>query len=187
MSLLFLSYFIFFSCQVKEKPPVSFTEEYIEFHLKKTTFTVNGMYYFVNNTANIVSKEISYPFPVPLSDIDSVQIFDNLQGRFLNYERMQKKVVFRITMPPKDTVKLNIFYRQKGVKDTARYILTTTKNWGEPLRKAEYTFDAEKARKILSFSYPPDNSSASGNTQKYFWSRKDFLPEKDFIVVFRKK
>jgi hypothetical protein len=186
MILLFLSCFSYFCFQAQEKPPVSFTEEYIEFRLKKTTFTVNGNYYFVNNTANIVSKEINYPFPVALTDIDSVHIFDNTQGQFLTFEKLQKKIVFRVTIRPKDTVKLNIFYKQKGIKDTVKYILTTTKNWGEPLKKAEYTFEAEKARKVLSFSYPPNKSSNTGNTQKYFWSRKDFLPERDFMVVFKK-
>ncbi len=186
MSLLFLSYLTVFCFQVQERPPVSFTEEYIEFRLRKTTFTVNGNYFFVNNTANYVSKKISYPFPVPMTEIDSVHIFDNTQGRFLGFEKLRKEVVFRITIPPNDTVKLNIFYEQKGVKDTVKYILTTTKNWGESLKKAEYTFETEKVRKIKSFSYTPDQTSYSGNNQKYFWSRKDFLPETDFIVVFKK-
>jgi hypothetical protein len=187
MSLLFLSFLSMFFLQTQEKPPVSFTEEYIEFRLKKTTFTVNGNYFFVNHSANIVSKEITYPFPVPLSDIDSIHIFDNVQGRYVEFKKLPKQITFRITIPPKDTVRLNIFYKQKGVKDTVKYILTTTKNWGEPLKKAEYTFETEKARKILSFSYPPDNTSTSGIHQKYFWSRKDFMPETDFIVILRKK
>jgi len=185
MSLLFLSYFSLFCFQTQERPPVSFTEEYIEFRLRETTFTVNGIYYFVNNTVNRVSKEINYPFPVPMSDIDSVHVFDIEQGRFMGFEKLGQAVVFRLNMLPDDTVKLNIFYRQKGIKDTIKYILTTTKNWGEPLKKAEYTFEAENSRKILSFSYPPDKTSYPGNEQKYFWSRKDFLPEKDFIVIFR--
>jgi hypothetical protein len=132
-----------------------------------------------------VSKEITYPFPVSLSYIDSIHIFDNTQGRFIEFKKRPKEVAFRITIRPSDTVRLNIFYKQKGVKDTVKYILTTTKNWGEPLKKAEYTFETEKARKILSFSYPPDNTSKSAD-QKYFWSRKDFMPETDFIVILRK-
>ena len=185
MSLLFLSCLALFCFQTQERPPVSFTEEYIEFRLRETTFTVNGIYYFVNNTANVVSKEIRYPFPVPISTIDSVHVFDMEQGRFLGFERLGQVVVFRLSMSVNDTVKLNIFYRQKGVKDTVKYILTTTKNWGEPLKKAEYTFETERYRKIRSFSYPPVKTSFSGHEQNYFWSRKDFLPEKDFIVIFR--
>ena len=164
---------------------MSFTEEYIEFRLRETTFTVNGIYYFVNNTSDRVSKEISYPFPVPMSDIDSVHVFDIEQGRFLGFEKLRQAIVFRLKMLANDTVRLNIFYRQKGIKDTVKYILTTTKNWGESLKKAEYTFETKKSRKILSFSYPPDKTSYPGHEQKYFWSRKDFLPEKDFIVIFR--
>jgi hypothetical protein len=185
MNLAFIYYLTLFCFQAQEKPPVSFTEEYIEFSLKKTIFTVNGNYFFVNHTANIVSKEITYPFPVKLSDIDSIHIFDNLQGKFLTCKKLPKEVTFRITIPPHDTVRLNIFYKQKNVKDTVRYILTSTKNWGEPLKKAEYTLETDKTRKIQSFSYPPDKSSSSDKL-KYYWSRKDFMPETDFIVIFKK-
>ena len=185
MNLVFVCYLTLFCFQAQEKPPVSFTEEYIEFRLRKNIFTVNGNYFFVNHTANIISKEINYPFPVSLTNIDSVHIFDNIQGKFLDFKKSSKQVSFRITVPPFDTVRLNIYYRQKGIKDTVKYILTTTKNWGEPLKKAEYTFETEKARKIRSFSYPPDKTSVS-DKQKYFWSRRDFMPASDFIVVFRK-
>src|SRR5450759_279425 len=105
MNVLLLSCITFFCCQLQERPPVSFTEEYIEFRLTNSTFTVNGIYFFVNNSTNIVSKEINYPFPVALSDIDSVHIFDNTQGQFLGYEKMQNKVAFRVTIRPKDTVR----------------------------------------------------------------------------------
>jgi hypothetical protein len=186
MSLIFIWYLSLFILQRQEKPPVSFAEEYIEFRLRKNILTVNGNYFFINHTANIISKEINYPFPVSLTNIDSLHIFDNIQGRYLTFKKMPKEISFRITVPPYDTVRLNIYYRQKGIKDTLKYILTATKNWGEPLKKAEYTFETEKTRKITSFSYPPDNISTIGNVQKYFWNRKDFMPETDFIVIVRK-
>jgi hypothetical protein len=187
MNLLFLTFCAFFSFQSQEKPPVSFTGEYLEFRLIKSTFTVNGNYFFVNHTANIVSKEIDYPFPVPLTDIDSVHIFDNLQGRYLEFQKLPMEISFRITIPPYDTVRVNVFYRQKRVLDTVKYILTTTKAWGEPLKKVEYTFETERTRKIGSFSYTPDKSSITPEKLTYFWSRKDFMPDKDFMVTFRKK
>jgi hypothetical protein len=187
MILYYLSLLAFFYSQAQHKPPVSFTEEYIEFRLKKDIFTVNGIYVFVNNTNGYSTEEIHYPFPATGFSIDSVHVFDMNHGKYLETERRQKDVVFRLNVPPKDTLKLNIFYRQKGVKDTATYILTTTKNWGEPLRKGEYTFTTDASRKIRSFSYPPDKKNLMEKEQKYFWSRKDFLPEKDFIVVFEKK
>jgi hypothetical protein len=185
MSFLLIFFTALFPLQLKEKPPISFTEEYIEFRLRESTFTVNGNYFFVNNTANMVSKEISYPFPVPISVIDSVRIFDIAKGTLVQFKKSGQGVIFHLNIQPSDTVRLNIFYRETGVKDTVHYILTTTKNWGEPLQKAQYTFETEKSRKIKSFSYPPDGSSHTEKAQKYSWTRKNFLPEKDFIVVFR--
>src|ERR1039457_1068550 len=109
MNLVFVCYLTLFCFQAQEKPPVSFTEEYIEFRLRKNIFTVNGNYFFVNHTANIISKEINYPFPVSLTNIDSVHIFDNIQGKFLDFKKSSKQVSFRITVPPFDTVRLNIY------------------------------------------------------------------------------
>jgi hypothetical protein len=184
MNFLFLSYLAIICFQLQVRPPVSFTEEYLEFRLRETTFTVNGNYYFVNNTVNAVSKEINYPFPVALSNIDSIHIFDNAKGRFLEFKKLRQAVVFRLSLMPNDTVNLNIFYEQKGVGDTIKYILTTTRNWGEPLKKAEYTFETEQYRNIKTFSYTPDKTIIHNHQKKYFWHRKDFLPEKDFIVIF---
>jgi hypothetical protein len=185
MKFLLIFFTAVFLFQLKEKPPISFTEEYIEFRLRESTFTVNGNYFFVNNTAGLVSKEITYPFPVPFSKIDSVRIFDIAKGTLVQYKKSGQVVVFHLNIQPADTVRLNIFYREIKVKDTACYILTTTKNWGEPLQKAQYTFETEKSRRIKSFSYPPDNSTRTDKAQKYSWTRKNFLPDKDFIVVFR--
>ncbi|MGA3012827.1 MAG: hypothetical protein ABSD71_02205 [Bacteroidales bacterium] len=172
--------------QVQNKNTFSFREEYIEFRLKGSVFTVNGNYIFVNNTANTVSSEINYPFPVALSIIDSIHVFDNSQGKFLNFKRISKAILFRLVLMPLDTVKMNIFYRQTGVKDTIRYILTTTKIWGKALKRGEYTFETDTGTHIKSFSYPPDKQVIHGNHQKFYWHKKDFMPEKDFIVVMGK-
>jgi hypothetical protein len=186
MNFLFLSFFTIFCLQFQGKPPVSFSEEYLEFRLRESVFTVNGNYIFVNNTANAISKEISYPFPVNLSDIDSIHIFDNVRGQYLDFKKIPQAVIFRLRMIPHDTVRLNIFYEQKGVKDTVKYILVTTRNWGEPLRKAEYTFETGQSRKIKSFSYTPDKTTIHNHLQKYFWHRENFFPDKDFLVILGK-
>jgi hypothetical protein len=186
MNLSFLLPFVILFYQQGDHRPVSFTEEYIEFRLSGTTFTVNGNYYFVNHSGESVSKIISYPFPVALSCIDSIHIFNLDDGKYISYEKTRQAAVFHLDCRPGDTVRLNIFYKQTNVTDTVRYILTTTKNWKQPLKKAEYTFTTESSRKILSFSYPPDKSSLKGREQKYFWSRKEFLPDRDFVVILKR-
>ena len=181
MSFLLIFFTALFPLQIKEKPPVSFTEEYIEFRLRETVFTVNGNYFFVNNTSNLVSKEISYPFPVPVTEIDSVRIFDIGSGMLVPFKKAARAVVFHLNIKPSDTLRLNIFYRETGVKDTVHYILTTTKNWGESLQKAQYTFETERTRKIKSFTYTPNKSSHTDKAQKYSWTRKNFNPERTLL------
>lgn len=183
MKSLFLFCLLSLFFQVQHKNTFSFREEYIEFRLKGSVFTVNGNYIFVNNSDYEVSSDINYPFPVALPDIDSIHVFDNSQGKFLRYKKISKAILFRLEMIPHDTVKMNIFYRQTGVKDTVRYILTTTKVWGEALKRGEYTLKTDPGTHIKSFSYPPDKQVTRGNHQIFYWHKKDFMPVKDFIVV----
>ncbi|MCX6249565.1 MAG: hypothetical protein NTX61_02325 [Bacteroidetes bacterium] len=169
--------------QVHDKQTVSFVEEYIEFRLDGSEFTVNGLYVFVNNANAASSTNIFYPFPVAVSAIDSVFIFDNSAGKFLEFSKGKNGVNFNLQVPSRDTLKLNIFYRQKDIKDSVRYILTTTRYWGKPLVEALYTFELRKSRKINSFSYDPDRASVSGDWIKYSWRKQHFMPDRDFIAV----
>jgi hypothetical protein len=185
MILSFLCYLAVCNFQNPVQPPLSFAQEYIEFGLKDASFTVNGLYVFVNNTKGYISKEIHYPFPVSISKIDSVHVFEMGLG-YLKFEKHPKEIIFHLNVRPLDTAKVNIFYRQREVTDTITYILTTTKIWGEALKNAEYTFTVDRTRKILSFSYPPDKTTYPGNDQKYFWKRENFLPTRDFVVILAK-
>jgi hypothetical protein len=186
MNWLFLSVLQLLFLPPQQKSPVTFSQEYIEFRLDGDKFTVNGIYVFVNHRTKSLAHLITYPFPVPTSKIDSVYVFDTNKGVFLKFTKQKKGINFEVEFPPNDTVKLNIFYIQSGVSDTARYILTTTQAWGSPLSNAEYSFEADPAHTVKSFSYPPDKTTRLNNRTKYFWRMKNFLPDHDFEVFLAK-
>ena len=164
-----------------------FSEEYIEFRLDKNIFTVNGDYLFVNPGNRVISKTIMYPFPVDISLIDSVHVFNKQSGTFLPLKKERRDVRFNILLAPRDSLKLNIFYRHQQRSDTLIYILTTTKNWRQALRKAEYSFESDPEVSIKSFSYKPDKISGGQGHKRYFWIRHQFMPEKDFLIILNKK
>ena len=145
---------------------VSFFEEHIDFKLDSKFFSINGIYSFYNNSNEIVNQKIIFPFAV-------------------KYSYMENAISFDLNLLPKDTLDINIFYRQKTfIKNT--YIITTTRIWGKSLDKAIYTLTIPKKMSINSFSYIPDSISIVDDKKLYIWEKYRFLPQFDFDIVIDK-
>lgn len=162
--------------------PVVFFEEHIEFILDDSIFSINGIYSFCNNSKELVTKRIIFPFAVKTESIDSIRVINLNREQLVPYRLLGNAISFNLTILPKDTLDINIFYRQKtSIKNT--YILTTTQAWGRPLEKATYTLITPKKMPELSFSYPPDSMQIIDNNYLYRWKKVRFLPKYDFNIV----
>ena len=181
LCLFFYSGFTYLTAQNS----VSFFEEHIDFNLDSTYFSINGIYSFYNSSNETVNKKILYPFAVQVNMIDSIKVIDLNGLAILKYSFIDNAISFNITIPPKDTVDLNIFYRQKSSNKNT-YILTTTRAWGKPLDKAIYTLTTPKSLSIDSFSYKPDSNRVVDDKRLYFWQKYHFLPKLDFDIVIDK-
>lgn len=165
--------------------PVSFFEEHIDFNLNANFFSINGIYSFFNHSDVIVSQQIIFPFAVTIKLIDTIKIVDLNNQKLLRYNIMENAVSFYLTVLPRDTLDINIFYRQKASNKNT-YILTTTQAWGKPLDKAFYTLVAPKEMTIKSFSYIPDSVKIVGNNNLYKWEKHLFSPKFDFDIIIDK-
>lgn len=183
MKRIFLAVFFLSIClwEGQAQQPVTFNDEAIDFGIDQKYFTINGIYTFINNTNETHSTNILYPFPVETTHIDSIRILNINTLQLLAYRKKTNGVVFSLTILPKDTVQINIFYRQP-TNNVNTYILTSTKMWDVPLKKAIYTLNTDKAISISSFSIMPDSSNTAENKQTWYWHRTDFMPECDFKV-----
>jgi hypothetical protein len=106
-------------------------------------------------------------------------VWDLTNGREIDYKILKESIAFSIKLSPNDSFSLNIVYDQP-VKKENRYILRSTQAWGEALKVANYSLSV-KSFDVDQFSYDPD--STKGNI--YYWQKKDFFPEKDFIVILK--
>lgn len=183
-----LMYFLFLiSAQINlmAQNPVSFFEEHIDFKLDRSFFSINGIYSFYNNSDDIVNQQIIFPFAVKIRSIDTIRIVDLNSQKLLPYNLMLDAVSFNLTIMPKDTLDVNIFYRQEtSIKNS--YILTTTQMWGNPLDNASYTLITPAEMAIHSFSYIPDSVKALGNNILYKWDKQIFSPNIDFNIIIDK-
>lgn len=170
------------SLRLHAKNQVSFFEEHIDFSLDMSYFIINGIYSFHNETENDVNQQIVFPFADKTVIIDSIRIINLTTGRNIQFKKMENSVLFNFTLSPKDTVDVNIFYRQK-ISITNKYIITSTQSWGKPLEKAVYTLTTEKNLRIKSFSYLPDSVIDVNDKKLYTWEKHNFLPKYEFEIT----
>ena len=166
---------------------VNFYREEIDFMLNETYFTVNGFYYFRNNTNRNVEELLFYPFPEKVIEhIDSIAIF-TMYGKNLQYKRAGNGLTFNIKILAFDSCFINIIYREKHNKTTVTYILTSTQVWNQPLVQCDYSFCTDEKVYIKNFAYKPDKQIGLNNNKLYFWKKRSFMPQKEFEVNFSVK
>jgi hypothetical protein len=182
---LYVLFLLFAPAYSEAQNPVSFIEEYIDFQLTDTFFTVNGIYVFKNNSSVAASENIAFPFATETALIDTMRVFDLINQKNIKYQSMSKGVSFGLNLLPHETLNINIFYRQPIARKNT-YILTTTKYWGKPLEKARYSLTALKNIKINSFSYQPDTTMIENNKNVYLWKKYNFQPNSDFEIQINK-
>jgi hypothetical protein len=164
---------------------ISFVGENINITIRHDSVTVEAMYFFRSEQV----ENIMVFFPLPgVGDglqIGSVEVFSVNQGNFSEYEMGPDGLRFGITVIPGEEARYRVKYRQKRSEEEFRYILTSTRNWGEALQFSHISVDAPKSYPaISSFSYEPAFTQDMGKRVYYEWNFRDFMPEEDFVVSF---
>jgi hypothetical protein len=186
-SVLFIILFISITIDCQ---PIEFFREDIAFTIQDSLFCVDGIYHFWNITDKPVTKILYYPFPQDglYGIVDSALIYnltDSIPVKIIR--RKENGVSFKVSLEPFRLGKYNIFYRQKLYGNKAEYILTTTKYWEKPLQVANFQLEIPNHIKIDSLSYEPDSIYVNKGISKYFWQRNDFMPDRNFIILFDRK
>ena len=185
LRLVVICFFIILKTSFVFSQSLQFYEEALFFEIRDGYFEVDGQYYFRNSGNRDIHQILFYPFPLDemLGEIDSVFITD--VGGFeedLIINQTEKGVSFRLSIEAGKEKIYRIYYRQRTPNRKAKYILTTTAQWGRPLKKAFYQLKIPSDISVTYFSYPPDKEEKQSNNQIYYWYMESFMPDKDFIV-----
>ena len=167
---------------------VKFFGEDITFRIDKEYFIVDGIYWFFNETDKPVEKIIYYPFPTDYSteEVDSISIYNiSEQREEIALEISDNGLRYLLLMAANDTTIYRIGYRQKVRNGFVKYILTSTAEWDRPLEWAKYKLIADDKAEIDQFSYEPDRLYELDNEKIFFWERRNFLPEFDFVICIK--
>jgi hypothetical protein len=178
-------FFVLFHCSwFVAGQRIDFFKEELVFTLDSTSFSVNGDYYFRNPSTSAVNYRILYPVSKTRgsSPIDTIVVYDvSKPGRPLLVEIRDSVASFSLSFIPFEEKCVKIYYKQHHNGASARYILMTTHNWHQPLELAKYSLVTGKSITVSHFSIPPDQSVDYGETRIFYWTRKQFMPETDFV------
>lgn len=176
--------FIFIN-SLSQAQELSFDSEELIFRIEENTFYVSGYYHLKNSGLNIIETALYYPFPTDsiFFPVDSVHIFDMTnRSKIENINSKSGGVIFDIKID--STLTLFISYEQKLKYKRAKYILTTTNYWKEPLSKVSYSLITPTDLEITYFSYEPDRNEIIDDRKIYYWKKMNFMPEKDMEFEF---
>ncbi|MBN1639238.1 MAG: hypothetical protein JW866_09735 [Ignavibacteriales bacterium] len=177
MSRLILTLFFVIPINLLAQKKLEFIGERIDFAVNSDRFTVNGIYYFSNKSEHEIRQTILFPFSKNTDSIVVKRVYNLTYSENLSFQELNNAVAFKVLVLPKDTVKVNIAYSQKTVKENI-YILESTQTWGQALKRADYSLTFDTSVQIDSLSLKPD--SLSNNV--CFWNKQDFYPNENFKV-----
>jgi hypothetical protein len=172
--------------------PLRFDREKIEISALAGQTQVTGLYHYVNRSVFPASFSFGVPFPTDsehprpvefhLSEVDD-------QGAFLKLIETRPyhgETVFRLWFWPSGERWIRLDYIQGARVPEARYILLSTRKWGNPLQRGEYILHLGDGLELVSSNYTM-TPNTSGNSESYSFVRNDFLPAMDWEFRWRVK
>ncbi|MFQ5870002.1 MAG: DUF4424 family protein [Candidatus Zixiibacteriota bacterium] len=169
---------------------VDFVYEKIIIEIEPPELTVTGLYRFQNRFPFEVTLPMLYPLPV-----DEYQDFphqisaksisaDGKQPLEFAWRRNNNAIRLNVSAEGKSSTEMRVTYSQRLKGKQARYILTTTKAWGKPLKSADHQLILSENLKISSISFPFDRAENIAGKRVYFSYKENFLPDTDLIVTW---
>jgi hypothetical protein len=86
---------------------------------------------------------------------------------------------------PGDSLVAEAVYRQQLKTDYARYIVTTTRIWGRPLRHAAFEINLPPGAVAVEFSFPFERREVDGRVF-YAFATDNFFPDHDVVVRWQR-
>ncbi|MEM3365679.1 MAG: hypothetical protein QXM93_04600 [Candidatus Methanomethyliaceae archaeon] len=155
-----------------------FYSERVMLFLAAGEMTVEGVYFFRNTSLKERTVIMYYPF-----FIDAAHPYPEwIDVEGFNFVKEPQGISWRMSFPACSDRVLRVRYRQKLYVNTAVYILTSTQEWREPLRNAEFIITVPLEWRELTFSYTPNRCAVKNGLAYYYIFMKNFMPNKDLVI-----
>lgn len=172
--------------------PLVFDAEWVRLDIEGDSLQVQGSFLLLCREPVEESIPLFFPFPRDslleearmVSLRFQVEADTTVSGR---WEELPGDPGVRWWMPPcrGDSIVAEFVYRQEIHTEYARYIVTTARVWGQPLRYAEFEIRLPAGAEPTDFSYPFERRGAGKETY-YVWETEGFFPDRDIVVRWRR-
>lgn len=162
---------------------IQFESERVDLAVMADSLEVRGHYVLRCNEVTNRPVTVFYPFPADSLLGGARLVSATCAGSPARWEVSPGLPGVRIWIEPcqADTVVVEAVYRQALRTEYARYIVTTTRAWGQPLRHAAFTIRLPDGATPLAFSFPFTRREGA----VYVYETDDFYPDRDIIVRWR--
>ena len=177
--------------QVFTKLIVDFFKEEITLSVTDSMASVEGVYYFRNNT----DKDFDFPVLFPFY-VDSLTLYPHAINAYLVKNKNLQSLKFRqmsnfegisIRIPLKagEVMSWRLDYSQKLKANRAVYIITSTAAWHKPLEEATYYFKASETFTDIEIWPEADTTYRENGNIVFKCRREDFMPEQDMEINWK--
>jgi hypothetical protein len=164
---------------------LQFYREDIIFKVSEEYVVTDATYHFCNLGDKDIKTPLLYPFPANTMElIDSIVVNDVKADTVIPTREGRSGVFFPVSVKAYGQAAYRVYFRQKLKEKKFTYILTSTETWGRALEFANFELQVPIGLSIDSLGYLPDTSYIQNDIQYFLWKKKDFMPEKDFKVIF---
>jgi len=175
--------------------PLRFDSEVVRLEIGPDSVQIEGIYHFACASKRDSPLSLFYPYPKDSLMGGSRTLL--LEGRIpgeawaaLEFEEIPGGRGARWRLPPcrAETLDVRTVYRQARRASHAVYIVTTTKAWGRPLRRArfEITLPPGATEPRFSFPFVWQAPRTPNEHARYVFEATDFLPDRDITVDWKK-
>ena len=167
---------------------LTFEKEKIRLIIHDGECQLIGDYYLKNNSSKRRKQIIYYPIikrenlPFP----HYFRVISLLNNKNIDFTIYSKGITFLVDIPPYSVRTYRVEYRQKTPADEMEYILTTTALWGQPLKSADFEIMIPEHFSLDSLSFNTIKKSRKKDKIIYYIHKKDFLPQKNLFIKWRK-
>jgi hypothetical protein len=173
--------------------PVTFDSEVIKLFIEEDTLVVDGTYQLLCRPSDLEAMPLIYPFPKDSLLGEARMVL--LEGRSpggrwhpIPFEELPSyisAVRWLVPMDLGDTLQVRAVYHQALHDHYARYITTSTRAWGRPLRQARFEIYLPEHVSPIDFSFPFRADPVDGRN-RFVYEVQDFLPDRDVIVRWKR-
>lgn len=166
---------------------IQFRSEVIDITVQADHCVITGDY-FLANEGNVPAEGVlHYPFPIDagLPFPDSVSVADQASGTPIRYGQARDGIQFPVRIAPHDSIGIRVVYTQRTPERRVRYILTTTRRWGRPLRSADFLIHIPRSLELTHISIAPDSVEHAGTWEIHRIHRSQFMPACDLDLTWK--